>query len=126
MATIPQFDPSTTEATSPFLAGLSEGMSRIATILNLTTTTITDSAMSEVYIGESDRYRIYQVAAGNRLWLSDPAPVVKKNGSVITPVGASFAIDYVGGSIKFESIARLTSGDTVTVSATRIASASRA
>ena len=124
MATIPQFDPSTTEATSPFLAGLSEGMSRIATILNLTTTTITDSAMSEVYIGESDRYRIYQVAAGNRLWLSDPAPVVKKNGSVITPVGASFTIDYVGGSIKFESIARLTSGDTVTVSATRIASAS--
>ena len=124
MATIPQFDPSTTEATSPFLAGLSEGMSRIATILNLTTTTITDSAMSEVYIGESDRYRIYQVAAGNRLWLSDPAPVVKKNGSTITPAGANFTIDYIGGSIKFESIARLTSGDTVTVSATRIASAS--
>ena len=124
MATIPQFDPLTTEATSPFLAGLSEGLSRIASVLNLTTTTITDSAMSEVYIGESDRYRIYQVAAGNRLWLSDPAPVVKKNGSVITPSGASFTIDYIGGSIKFESIARLTSGDTVTVSATRIASAS--
>ena len=124
MATIPQFDPLTTEATSPFLAGLSEGLSRIASILNLTTTTLTDSAMSEVYIGEDDRYRIYQVAAGNRLWLSDPAPVVKKNGSVITPVGASFTIDYIGGSIKFEAIARLTSGDTVTVSATRIASAS--
>ena len=42
--------------------------------------------MSEVYIGTDDRYRIYQVAAGNRLWLSDPAPVIKKNGSVITPV----------------------------------------
>lgn len=124
MATIPQFDPLTTEATSPFLAGLSEGLSRIASVLNLTTTTITDSAMSEVYIGESDRYRIYQVAAGNRLWLSDPAPVVKKNGSVITPAGANFTIDYIGGSIKFESIARLTSGDTVTVSATRINNAS--
>lgn len=124
MATIPQFDPLTTEATSPFLAGLSEGLSRIASILNLTTTPITDSAMSEVYIGEDDRYRIYQVAAGNRLWLSDPAPVVKKNGSVITPAGANFTIDYIGGSIKFEAIARLTSGDTVTVSATRINNAS--
>ena len=124
MATIPQFDPLTSEALSPFLAGLSEGLSRLSAILNLTTTTITNSAMSEVYIGEDDRYRIYQVAAGNRLWLSDPAPVIKKNGTTITPVGANFTIDYVGGSIKFESIARLTSGDTVTVSATRIASAS--
>ena len=124
MATIPQFDPSTTEARSAFLAGLSEGLSRISAILNLTTTTITDSAMSEVYIGESDRYRIYQVAAGNRLWLSDPAPVVKKNGTTITPVGANFTIDYIGGSIIFETTARLLSTDVVTVSATRINNAS--
>ena len=124
MATIPQFDPLTSEALSPFLAGLSEGLSRLSAILNLTTTTITDSAMSEVYIGESDRYRIYQVAAGNRLWLSDPAPVVKKNGTTITPVGANFTIDYIGGSIKFETTARLISTDVVTVSATRINNAS--
>ena len=124
MATIPQFDPLTSEALSPFLAGLSEGLSRLSAILNLTTTTITDSAMSEVYIGESDRYRIYQVAAGNRLWLSDPAPVVKKNGTAITPVGANFTIDYIGGSIKFESTDRLISTDVVTVSATRINNAS--
>lgn len=124
MATIPQFDPLTSEALSPFLAGLSEGLSRLSAILNLTTTTITDSAMSEVYIGEDDRYRIYQVAAGNRLWLSVPAPVVKKNGTTITPAGANFAIDYIGGSIRFEAIARLTSEDVVTVSATRINNAS--
>ena len=124
MATIPQFDPLTSEALSPFLAGLSEGLSRLSAILNLTTTTITDSAMSEVYIGESDRYRIYQVAAGNRLWLSDPAPVVKKNGTTITPVGANFTIDHIGGSIKFETTARLLSTDVVTVSATRINNAS--
>ena len=120
MSTIPQFDPLTSEALSPFLAGLSEGLSRLSAILNLTTTTITDSAMSEVYIGESDRYRIYQVAAGNRLWLSDPAPVVKKNGTAITPEVANFTIDYIGGSVRFEAASRLTSGDTVTVSATRI------
>ena len=124
MATIPQFDPLTSEALSPFLAGLSEGLSRLSAILNLTTTTITDSAMSEVYIGEDDRYRIYQVAAGNRLWLSDPAPVIKKNGTTITPVGANFTIDYIGGSIKFETTARLLSTDVVTVSATRINNAS--
>jgi hypothetical protein len=124
MSTIPQFDPLTSEALSPFLAGLSEGLSRLSAILNLTTTTITDSAMSEVYIGETDRYRIYQVAAGNRLWLSDPAPVVKKNGSTITPAGANFTIDYIGGSIKFETTARLISTDVVTVSATRINNAS--
>ena len=124
MATIPQFDPLTSEALSPFLAGLSEGLSRLSAILNLTTTTITDSAMSEVYIGESDRYRIYQVAAGNRLWLSDPAPVFKKNGTTITPISDNFTIDYIGGSIKFETTARLLSTDVVTVSATRINNAS--
>jgi len=124
MATISQFDPLTSEALSPFLAGLSEGLSRLSAILNLTTTTITDSAMSEVYIGEDDRYKIYQVAEGNRLWLSDPAPVVKKNGTTITPVGANFTIDYIGGSIKFETTARLISTDVVTVSATRINNAS--
>jgi hypothetical protein len=124
MASIPQFDPGSTEVVSPFLAGLSEGLNVISTILNLTTETITDTAMPEVSISESDRYRIYQVANGKRLWLSSPAPVIKKNGSVITPAGAGFTIDYVGGAIIFDVSSVLTSSDTVTVSATRIANAS--
>lgn len=124
MASIPQFDPGSTEILSPLIAGLSEGLNVISTILNLTTETITDTAMPEVSISESDRYRIYQVANGKRLWLSSPAPVIKKNGSVITPAGAGFAIDYVGGAIIFDVSAVLTSSDTVTVSATRIANAS--
>lgn len=124
MSTIPQFDPLSSEVVSPFLAGMSEGLNKISTALNLTNAAVTDAAMSEVYIGEDDRYRIYQVAAGNRLWLSDPAPVIKKNGSVITAGTADFTIDYVGGAIIFESASRLTVSDTVTASVTRIASAS--
>lgn len=124
MSTIPQFDPLSSEIVSPFLAGMSEGLNKISTALNLTNAAVTDAAMSEVYIGEDDRYRIYQVAAGNRLWLSDPAPVIKKNGSVITAGTADFTIDYVGGAIIFESASRLTVSDTVTASVTRIASAS--
>ena len=124
MSTILQFDPLSSEVVSPFLAGMSEGLNKISTALNLTNAAVTDAAMSEVYIGEDDRYRIYQVAAGNRLWLSDPAPVVKKNGSIITAGTAGFTIDYVGGAIIFESASRLISTDTVTVSMTRIASAS--
>ena len=124
MSTIPQFDPLSSEVVSPFLAGMSEGLNKISTALNLTNAAVTDAAMSEVYIGEDDRYRIYQVAAGNRLWLSDPAPVIKKNGSVITEGTAGFTIDYVGGAIIFESASRLTSSDAVTASVTRIASAS--
>ena len=124
MSTIPQFDPLSSEVVSPFLAGMSEGLNKISTALNLTNAAVTDAAMSEVYIGEDDRYRIYQVAAGNRLWLSDPAPVIKKNGSVITAGTAGFTIDYVGGAIIFESASRLISTDTVTASVTRIASAS--
>lgn len=124
MSTIPQFDPLSSEVVSPFLAGMSEGLNKISTALNLTNAAVTDAAMSEVPISEEDRYRIYQVAAGNRLWLSDPAPVIKKNGSVITAATDGFTIDYVGGAIIFESVSRLTSSDTVTVSMTRIASAS--
>ena len=124
MSTILQFDPLSSEVVSPFLAGMSEGLNKISTALNLTNAAVTDAAMSEVYIGEDDRYRIYQVAAGNRLWLSDPAPVIKKNGSIITVGTAGFTIDYVGGAIIFESASRLISTDTVTVSMTRIASAS--
>ena len=124
MSTIPQFDPLSSEVVSPFLAGMSEGLNKISTALNLTNAAVTDAAMSEVYIGEDDRYRIYQVAAGNRLWLSDPAPVIKKNGSVITAATDGFTIDYVGGAIIFDSASRLTVSDTVTASVTRIASAS--
>jgi hypothetical protein len=124
MSTIPQFDPLSSEVVSPFLAGMSEGLNKISTALNLTNAAVTDAAMSEVYIGEDDRYRIYQVAAGNRLWLSDPAPVIKKNGSIITAGTAGFTIDYVGGAIIFESASRLAVSDTVTASVTRIASAS--
>lgn len=124
MSTIPQFDPLSSEVVSPFLAGMSEGLNKISTALNLTNAAVADAEMSEVYIGEDDRYRIYQVAAGNRLWLSDPAPVIKKNGSTITAGTAGFTIDYVGGAIIFESASRLTVSDTVTASVTRIASAS--
>jgi len=125
MSSMPQYDPLSTEIVSTFLAGMSEGLNKLSTALNCTTSAVTDAAMSEVYIGTDDRYRIYQVAAGNRLWLSDPAPIFKKNGSVITPATSGFTIDYVGGAIIFESAYRLTESDTMTVTMTRIASGSQ-
>ena len=90
----------------------------------MTSAAQTDAAMTEVYIDDSDRYRIYQVASGNRLWLSNPAPVIKKNGSVLTAETGNFTIDYVGGAIIFDSISRLESTDTVTASFTSVTAGS--
>jgi hypothetical protein len=56
----------------------------------------TNVPLTEVYISETDRYRIYQAPEGKRNWAASPAPVIKKNGVQIT---SGFTIDYGGGAI---------------------------
>lgn len=127
-------DPLSGEARSAWLAGLTEACNKISGILNMKTATFTDLPLTEVFISATDRYRIYQVPLGNKLWLTSPAPIVKKNGIVITPENDHFEIDYLGGSINFESFInddgakdyyRLTGSDTLTVSATYIVEGSQ-
>lgn len=113
-------DPLTSEARSAWLAGVTEGLSKISDVLNMKTGTFTNYEMPELFISNDDRYRIYHLPLGNKVWVSDPAPVFKKNGTAITPTNDNFSIDYLGGSIVFESFARLTASDVVTVDATYI------
>lgn len=109
---LPIFDPGTSEIQSPFVAGLSEGISKLAEILNIKTehTTI---QLNNVPITDDDKNRIYQAANGYRLWLNDPAPVIKKNDGVIVESTDNFTINYVGGSIAFEPNSRLQDEDKI-------------
>jgi len=107
-------DPETTEIRSTHIAGLQEAVGKLEDAVDLETTTATDVPLTEVYISDSDRYRIYQ-AAGYRNWLASPAPVIKVNGIEVT---SGFTIDYGGGAVIFSPA--LTEGDIVTASFTYI------
>lgn len=120
MSRVPRYDPMTSEARSPLIAGLTEACNKISGILDMKTATMTNFVMPEIFISEDDRYRMYQAPLGNKLWLETPAPVIKKNGVVIEPDTDGFSIDYLGGSICFEAESRLTADDTITVDATYI------
>lgn len=114
------YNPLTSDAKSSWLAGLTEACNRLSGALNMKTETFTDLTLPELYISEDDRYRIYEAPLGNKLWLSTPAPVIKKNGNTILPETDGFTIDYLGGSISFEENMTLQAGDVVTASATHI------
>lgn len=126
MAKIPTFDPQTTEARSPLIAGITDALNKISSILDMKTDTLSDSPLTEVYISAEDRYRIYQAPIGNKIWLSSPPPVIKKNGEVITESKDNFSIDYLGGSIVFSDGYTLSEQDILTVSCTYIVEGSNA
>lgn len=126
MAKIPMSDPLSTEARSPLIAGLSEAVNKLSGVLDLKTATLTDFPLVEVYISDEDRGRMYQAPLGNKLWLDTPAPVFKKNGTVITPITDNFTIDYVGGSVVFERGYNLLTTDVLTVDATYVVDSSKA
>lgn len=106
-------DPGSTEIMSTHISGLQEAVNKIEESLVMDTVAETDVVLSEVFISEDDRYRIFQAPAGKRNWLASPAPVIKKNGVVI---GSGFTIDYGGGAVIFNP--SLTGSDTVTASFT--------
>lgn len=124
MAKIPSIDPGSTEIQSPFIAGLSDGISKLSSILDMGVSQLTDYALQNVPSDNDVTSRIFQAKNGQRLWLVEPTPVIKKNGTIITPDTDFFTIDYVGGSITFEEKHILDPNDTVTVSCSYIADAS--
>lgn len=114
------YDPLTSEARSAWLAGLTEACNKLSAILDLRVGELSDLRLTEIYISKDDRYRLYQAPLGNKLWLTDPAPVIRKNGLIITPQTDNFTIDYLGGSIAFERGYTLTENDLLTVTASYI------
>lgn len=115
-------NPGSSEIQSPLIAGLTEGLNKISSVLNLKTGTLEDVKLTAIAIDndEKNKNRIFEANFGNRLWLSTPPPVIKKNGVVISQSESSFSIDYIGGSITFSSESKPSDSDTITVSATYI------
>lgn len=89
-------DPQTSELRSTHISGLMEAVGKIEDVVGMNTFAEAGIALTEVFISAGDRYRIYQAPAGKRNWLASPAPVIKKNGGVIS---SGFTIDYGGGAI---------------------------
>ena len=114
MANIPTYDPGSSEARSPLIAGLTEAANKISSVLSMKTREYSNEPLDEVYISATDRYRIYQVDMGKRLWLASPTPIIRKNGNIIKPETDYFSIDYVGGSIAFDEAYRIVSSDSIT------------
>lgn len=106
-------DPKSSEIMSSHISGLQEAVGKLEESLGISSTAETGIVLSEVYISESDRYRIYQAPEGKRNWMSSPTPIIKKNGVEIT---TGFIIEYGGGAIVFTPA--LLSTDVVTVDAT--------
>lgn len=128
MSQIVTQNPGSSEIQSPLIAGITEGLNKLSAVLNLKTGTLEDVKLTPVSIDndEKNKNRIFEANFGNRLWLSSPSPVIKKNGSEITQSGSNFTIDYIGGSITFSSESKPADGDTITVSATYIIAESEA
>jgi parallel beta-helix repeat protein len=108
-------DPGSSEVRSTHISGLQEAVGKIEDILNMQLQAETNVELSEVYISEQNRYRIFQAPEGKRNWASDPAPVIKKNG---VPIASGFVIDYGGGAVIFST--PLSGTDTVTADFSRV------
>jgi hypothetical protein len=111
-------DPGSSEVRSTHISGLQEAVGKIEDVLDLKLQAETAVPLTEVYISELDRYRIYQAPAGKRNWASTPSPVIKKNGVVIS---SGFTIDYGGGAIIVSPSATSTDTFTADVSYTKTA-----
>lgn len=123
MAKIIMNDPGSSQARSPLIAGLTEAVNKLSGVLDLKTGTLTDFPLVQVagFMGDSDGGgKMFQAPLGNKLWLETPTPVIKKNGTVITPSSDNFTIDYLGGSIVFERGTNIGDDDVVTVDCTYI------
>jgi len=103
-------DPLTSEILSTHVAGLQEMVGKIEDALNLRLQYKENLKLTELYINEADRCRIYH-APGFRNWATDPPLVVKVNGEVVTE---GFKVDYGGGAVIFDL--RLDDTDVVTAS----------
>ena len=91
-------DPKTSEIISPQISGLQEAVGKIEESIAIDSVAEAGIPLSEVFIADDDRCRIFQAPEGKRNWLIFPAPLIKKNGAVIAN---DFEIDYGGGAVIF-------------------------
>ena len=103
MARFPIYNPVVEEAISPPIGGMTNALSLLSGTLNLGTTSAVNETMSELFIDDEDRYRIFVVDVGKRGWVATPTPIIKKNGVVLNQVTDGFEINYMGGSVEFLS-----------------------
>lgn len=106
-------DPKSSEIRSTHISGLQEAVGKLEESIGLETVAGTDIPLTEVFISNDDRCRIYQAPEGKRNWLLSPAPVIKKNGVIITD---DFEIDYGGGAVIFTT--PISESDILTADAT--------
>ena len=122
MAKMPMFDPRDSEVLSPLMAGFSEGLGVLSSILDLNTKQIKGVTLEKLPWINSEGHTVigvlYQAPANNKLWLTTPYPVIRKNGAVITESADHFTIDPIGGGLFFEEQYALLDSDVVTVDAT--------
>lgn len=130
MAKMPFYDPRDSEVLSPLMAGFSEGLGVLSEILNLNTKTIKGVALEKLTWINSEGHTVlgmlYQAPPGNKLWLTTPYPVIRKNGTIITESADHFTIDPIGGGLFFEEQYALLEDDEVTVDATVVTPSSQA
>lgn len=130
MAKTPSYDPRDTEVLSPLMAGFSEALSKLSGVLNLNTKQIKGVTLEKLpWIngeGKTVMGVLYQAPNDNRLWLTTPPPVIRKNGSIISPSSDHFSIDPIGGGLFFEEMYSLLEEDVVTVDATIVIAESKA
>ena len=130
MAKMPFYDPRDSEILSPLMAGFSEGLGVLSEILNLNTKTIKGVALEKLTWINSEGHTVlgmlYQAPQGNKLWLTTPYPVIRKNGAIITESADHFTIDPIGGGLFFEEQYALLEDDEVTVDATVVTPSSQA
>lgn len=122
MAKMPMFDPRDSEVLSPLMAGFSEGLGVLSSILDLNTKQIKGVTLEKLPWINSEGHTVigvlYQAPANNKLWLTTPYPVIRKNGAIITESADHFSIDPIGGGLFFEEQYALLDSDVVTVDAT--------
>ena len=122
MAKMPMFDPRDSEVLSPLMAGFSEGLGVLSSILDLNTKQIKGVTLEKLPWINSEGHTVigvlYQAPANNKLWLTTPYPVIRKNGAIITESADHFSIDPIGGGLFFEEQYALLEEDVVTVDAT--------
>ena len=130
MAKTPTYDPRESEVLSPLMAGFSEALAKLSGVLNLNTKQIKGVTLEKLpWIngeGKTVMGVLYQAPSDNKLWLSTPPPVIRKNGSIINPSSDHFAIDPIGGGLFFEEMYSLLEDDVVTVDATIVTEESKA
>ena len=122
MAKMPTFDPRDSEVLSPLMAGFSEGLGVLSSILDLNTKQIKGVTLEKLPWTNAEGHTVigmlYQAPENNKLWLTTPYPVIRKNGAIITESADHFSIDPIGGGLFFEEQYALLEEDVVTVDAT--------